>query len=67
MFNKDKNAGTSGTSNTPSWGEIELEQEAIKRVINQHGPRAHRSPNYLELVEDAKRQIQQAIEANKTF
>lgn len=45
----------------------ELHEAAVHHVKNQHGPYVNRLRNYDELVEDAKRQIGEAIEANKTF
>lgn len=55
------------TVETVDNGQQALHEAAVKSVASQHGPRAQRSPHYDELVEDAKRQISQAIEANKSF
>lgn len=61
---KDTQSDNQADSNK---GERELHEAAVKAVISQHGPFARRNPHYLELVEDAKKQIRQAVEANKTF
>ena len=48
-------------------GEANLQEQAEKAVADQHGKNATENPNYDELVEDAKQQIQDATEQNKSM
>ena len=48
-------------------GQANLQEQAEKAVADQHGKNATENPNYDELVEDAKQQIQDATEQNKSM
>lgn len=51
----------------PQDDSTEVRKEAERLVLNQHGPYAYKLKGYEELVQDTIRQMQKAVEDNKTF